>query len=260
MRKIRCDALPQGCSHCTNLNLDCYLTDRVTGRTEVRGYVYQLESEKGAMMVHINDLEKLLEIHGVEVKRWHYPDYATTFPPGVTSDGFGNLVQDPSNKDQWQQAGMVWVKNCRKKIPPHSAFLPWSQWTSRPKNSYLGVSSSDSAPLSSIKGTTLSILGTTIDLTSFDAPDMEEPPPGTPIGSPLYNKSVMAFLQSCLNVNPPLGDVDLPSKQDAFRYAEWYFIMIAPFLPILHKPSFLRLVSRHASSIKPRTLLTTSRS
>ncbi|KAK4233768.1 fungal-specific transcription factor domain-containing protein [Achaetomium macrosporum] len=244
VRKIRCDASPEGCSHCATQNLECYVTDRVTGRTERRGYLQQLEREKGAMLVHIRELEKLLESNGVEVRPWQGPGYNTSYPPGVTFDALGNLVQDPSSKDQWQQVGLVWVKNHRQKPPSStSSYTPWSMLSSRPKDSYLGVSS-DSAPLSNIKGTTLSILGTTIDLTSFDAPDMDEPPPGTPIGSPLYNKSVMAFLQSACKVNPPLDNVELPSKQDAFTYAEWYFLTVFPFLPILHKPTFLHLLTR----------------
>lgn len=243
VRKIRCDALPEGCSHCANQNLDCYVTDRVTGRTERRGYLQQLEREKGAMLVHIRELEKLLESHGVEVRPWQWPGYTTTYPPGVTLDSLGTPVQDPSSRDQWQQVGLVWVKNSRQKSQSGTGgYKPWSLLEPRPSDSHLGVSS-DSAPLSSIKGTTLSILGTTIDITSFDSPDMDEPPPGTPVGSALYNKSVMAFLQSSLNVNPPIGNVDLPARQDAFTYAEWYFLMVSPFLPILHKPSFLQLVS-----------------
>ncbi|SPQ17596.1 47c71b1c-bf47-4f37-96ba-12ec30c024a3 [Thermothielavioides terrestris] len=244
VRKIRCDALPEGCSHCASQNLECYVTDRVTGRTERRGYLQQLEREKGAMLVHIRELEKLLENNGVEVRPWQWPGYTTTYPPGVTSDALGNPVQDPSSKDQWHQVGLVWVKNGGQKGSSNArAYTPWSLPAPRPTDSYLGVSS-DTAPLSSIKGTMLSILGATIDLTSFDAPDMDEPPPGTPIGSPLYNKSVMAFLQSALNVNPPLGNVELPAKKDAFTYAEWYFRMVSPFLPILHKPSFLQLLTR----------------
>lgn len=253
VRKIRCDALPEGCSHCASQNLDCYVTDRVTGRTERRGYLQQLEREKGAMLVHIRELEKLLETNGVEVRPWQWPGYTTTYPPGVTFDALGNPVQEPSSKDQWHQVGLVWVKNGRQRVASEvTSYTPWSLLSSRPRDGYLGVSS-DSAPLSSIKGTMLSILGTTIDLTSFDAPDMDEPPPGTPIGSPLYNKSVMAFLQSALNINPPggLGNVDLPSKQDAFTYAEWYFLMVSPFLPILHKPSFLQLVSPFPSLARP---------
>ncbi|KAK4097422.1 hypothetical protein N658DRAFT_478881 [Parathielavia hyrcaniae] len=246
VRKIRCDALPEGCSHCVTQNLECYVTDRVTGRTERRGYLQQLEREKGAMLVHIRELEKLLENNGVEVRPWQWPGYTTTYPPGVNFDALGNPIQEPASKDQWQQVGLVWAKNGgRPKLSPGSSSAPppWLLPASRLKDSYLGVSA-DSAPLSSIKGTTLSILGTTIDITSFDAPDMDEPPPGTPIGSPLYNKSVMSFFQSCLNVNPPLGNVELPAKQDAFRYAEWYFLMISPFLPILHKPSFFQLLTR----------------
>ncbi|KAK4149845.1 hypothetical protein C8A00DRAFT_37548 [Chaetomidium leptoderma] len=244
VRKIRCDALAEGCSHCANQNLDCYVTDRVTGRTERRGYLQQLEREKGAMLVHIRELEKLLETNGVEVRPWQWPGYTTTYPPGITFDHLGNPAQDPSSKDQWHQVGLVWVKNGRQKPPSNSgADTAWPLLPSRPKDSYLGVSS-DSAPLSSIKGTTLSILGATIDITAYDAPDMDEPPPGAPIGSPLYNKSVMAFLQSSFNVNPHLGNVELPSKKDALQYAEWYFLMIFPFLPMLHKPSFLQLLTR----------------
>lgn len=256
VRKIRCDALPEGCSHCATQNLDCYVTDRVTGRTERRGYLQQLEREKGAMLVHIRELEKLLENNGVEVRPWQWPGYNTTYPPGVNFDHLGNPVQDPSSKDQWQQVGLVWVRNGRQKLSSiSSAYTSVSLPMSRPQDGYLGVSS-DTALLSSIKGTTLSILGATIDITSFDAPDMDEPPPGAPIGSPLYNKSVMAFLQSCLNINPPLNNVELPSRHDALQYAEWYFLMLSPFLPILHKPSFIQLVSRRVSFLSMGLLLT----
>lgn len=242
VRKIRCDALPEGCSHCTNQNLECNVTDRVTGRTERRGYLQQLEREKTAMLGHIRELEKLLDSNGVKVRPWQ--GYGTSYPPGVTLDDMGNQVLDPTPSEQWQQIGSLWVKKTNQK--PHvssSGYTRYPLLESRPTDSYLGVSS-DSALLSSIKGTTLSILGTTIDIASFDAPDIDEPPPGTPAMSPLYNKSVMAFLQSILNVNPPLENVELPSKQDAFTYSEWYFLMISPFLPILHKPSFLQLLTR----------------
>ncbi|KAK3392857.1 hypothetical protein B0H63DRAFT_2463 [Podospora didyma] len=246
VRKIRCDALPEGCSHCKNQNLDCNVTDRVTGRTERRGYLQQLERENAAMLAHIRELEKLLDNNKIEVRPWQWPGYNTTYPPGVSFDAIGNLVADPSSKDQWQMLGSLWVKNAQRQKPSPtstSGFTRYRLLESRPSDSFLGVSS-DSSPLSSIKGTTLSILGTAIDIASFDAPDMDEPTPGTPIGSPLYNKSVMAFLQSALNINPPLGNVDLPSREDAFTYAEWYFLMISPFLPILHKPSFLELLKR----------------
>lgn len=243
VRKIRCDALPEGCSHCTNQSLECYVTDRVTGRAERRGYLQQLEREKNEMSEHIRGLEKLLGAKGVEVRPWEWSPFGSPYATGgVTYDAMGNAGQDASSKDQWSQIGSVWVKNSQGET--QDGFGRYSLLQSRPTESYLGVSS-DNAPLSSIKGTTLSILGTTIDIMSFDAPDMDEPPPGTPVGSPLYNKSVMAFHQSTLNINPALENVELPSRQDAFTYTEWYFLMVHPFLPMLHKPSFLNLVSNH---------------
>ncbi|KAK0732355.1 hypothetical protein B0T21DRAFT_313402 [Apiosordaria backusii] len=240
VRKIRCDALPEGCSHCTNQNLECYVTDRVTGRTERRGYLQQLEREKGAMLAHIRSLEKLLESNGVEVRPWQFPGYNNTYPEGMVFDAMGNPV-----KDQWSQVGLVWVKRGRLKPPSErSSSTRYSLVEARPADSHLGVSS-DKEPLSSIKGTTLSILGTTLDITaSFEGPDMDEPPPGTSFGSPLYNKSVQAFFQTALNIHPAPANVELPSRHDAFTYAEWYFLTLSPFLPILHKPSFLHLLKR----------------
>ncbi|KAF3799061.1 Protein SIP4 [Colletotrichum gloeosporioides] len=229
VRKIRCDALPEGCSHCVNQNLDCFVTDRVTGRTERRGYLQELEREKTDMMNHIRDLEKLLENNGIEVKPWTWAPYGMAYPPpGVTYDHVGNAVEDPAEKDAWTKVGSVWVKNYNFK-PPASRSFPRSSLESRPVHNHIGVGG-DSALLSSIKGTRLSILGTTIDVTSFDAPDMDEPVPDAKISQPLYNKSLQSFLQSCMNINPPVN-IELPSRSDAFTYSEWYFLMIWPFLP-----------------------------
>lgn len=110
-----------------------------------------------------------------------------------------------------------------------------------PGTNYLGVSSGNSR-LSSIKGTALSILGMEIDIADFESPDMDEPDPTT-FHPDLHNKSYQAFLQSALNVNSKITNVELPTRQDASRYVDWYFRTINPFLPILHKPSFMVLVS-----------------
>ncbi|KAJ2979031.1 hypothetical protein NUW58_g7309 [Xylaria curta] len=122
------------------------------------------------------------------------------------------------------------------------AATPHYTVSSRPADAHLGVGI-DQAPLSSIKGTSLSILGSTIDIGSLDVPDMDEPPPSAQ-GSSIYNKSVQALLQSIMNLNQPL-DIKLPPRQDAFTYAEWYFVMIHPFHPVLHKPSFMALLGQH---------------
>ncbi|WXC64977.1 hypothetical protein SNK03_010786 [Fusarium graminearum] len=238
VRKIRCDALPEGCSHCTNQNLECYVTDRVTGRTERRGYMQELEREKSDMLSHIRDLEKLLDNKGVEVKPWEWSPYAQ-YPSGVNFDDMGNPIPDPSTGETWSQVGSAWVKNSSSGSNAGSSPTFPRTLESRPHDNHLGVGF-DSSPLSSIGGTKLSILGMTVDLAKFEA---DEPPIDAKPSAPLYNKSSQSFLQSAMRINPPMH-VDMPSREDAFTYAEWYFMTFSAFLPLLHKPSFMRLLTR----------------
>lgn len=226
------------------------MTDRVSGRTERRGYMQELEREKTDMMNHIRSLEKKLQNNGFDVKPWHSTSFPADPAPNASADNNENDTSESTptpqpetiTKDPWAQpSAPAWTKD----RPATMSMAPNSHHTatSRPADAHLGVGT-DQAPLSSIKGTSLSILGSTIDIGSLDVPDMDEPPPSAQ-GSSLYNKSVQALLQSSMNINQPLM-VKLPPRQDAFTYAEWYFVMIHPFHPVLHKPSFMALVSLNA--------------
>lgn len=250
MRKIRCDGLPDGCTHCTQQNLECYVTDRVTGRTERRGYLKQLEHEKSSLLTHIRDLEKLLDDRGVQVRPWQA---MSACGPGGPFDA----ENDGAVKDQWAQFGSIWIKDYSASQSRSAGGALLGQQLSsslppptvRPIGGHLGVLK-DSAPLSSIHGTQLSILSTTIDITSFDAPDMEGPPAGTSKAAPIYNKSLQSFYNSTAKVNPPI-DAPLPSRDDAFSYSEWFFVMVGAFIPVLHKPSYLQMVNCAAPVPRP---------
>ncbi|KAH8743872.1 hypothetical protein F5883DRAFT_609952 [Diaporthe sp. PMI_573] len=241
VRKIRCDGLPEGCSPCAQQNLECNVTDRVTGRTERRGYLQQLEREKEGMMTRLRDMEKLLEDKGIQVRPWQWtPPYGSSTPLDPDND--------PS-KDQWTQFFSLWVKDASRQ-PERSlnGYSTTQQASSlrtadpRTADARLG-GMAQGAPLCSINGTQLSILGTTIDITSFNAPDVDGPPPGVPNSTPLYNKSLQSFVNSVSKVNPPV-EAHLPSREEAFSYSEWFFVMLGPFMPVLHKPTYLRLLSR----------------
>lgn len=237
VRKIRCDALPDGCTHCTQQNLECYVTDRVTGRTERRGYLAQLEREKSALTTHIQDLEKLLEQKGVQVRQWQPP----------SGFGAGNQFDIESGKDAWTPFRSLWIKDCNGELSGQASAraspTPRSSTGPRPIGTHLGVFK-DNSPLSSINGTQLSILGTTIDITSFDSPDMDGPPAGTSNSTPIYNKSLQSFYNSVARVNPQI-EAPMPSRKDAFSYSEWYFCMVGAFVPVLHKPTYFALVNNH---------------
>jgi len=243
VRKIRCDALPEGCSHCINQNLECFVTDRVSGRTERRGYLQELERQKADLLGRVHHLERLLENNGIQVKSWQWP------PPQRSSSFSSTLVDaaahaaggDGSPGAQWKPFGSLWVKDTSERSTPfRPGYSRSAALESHPVEGHLGVFS-DNAPLSSMKGTQLSVLGTTIDITHFDVPDMDNNPPGKESNGGLYNKSLRAFLRSTTNKNPPI-EMELPPKTDALQYSEWYFLMVFPFVPILHKPSFMTLV------------------
>jgi hypothetical protein len=212
-----------------------------------------LEQGKNNMMNHIRDLEKLLESKGIEVKP--FVDSTDEGPESPPKDASPN----PANEG-FTQVGSLWIKESSPAVGGGSIAtvqngsssnasvgksfyypnFPRSQLQSRPDDTRLGVGW-DSRPLSSINGTRLTIMGATIDTASFDAPDVDEPPPASNGAGPLYNKSVQAFLQSAMGVNPPVH-ADLPARNDAFTYAEWYFLVMSSYIPVLHKPSFMKLV------------------
>lgn len=199
----------------------------------------QLEREKNGMVSHIRELERFLGEKGFEVKPY---SNQLGVPPGAVYD-------HGHSGEGWTQFGSLWIKDrsAEKAGATHNTTFitpnfPRFRLESRPEETSLGVGGWDSHPLSSIRGTKLTIMGTTIDTACFEAPDMDEPPAGMSGGAPLYNKSVQAFLQSAMRVNPPVN-VELPSRDDAFTYAEWYFLIMASYFPVLHKPTFMKLVN-----------------
>lgn len=212
----------------------------MTGRTERRGYLQQLEREKSGLLGHIRDLEKLLEGKGVQTRPWQS---TTTYDPGTTfdSESYGG-----GSKDAWTQFGSLWIRdfNPEQSRPMSTApsgqhsppYMPATGASGRSGSAHLG---------SSMNGTQLSVLGTTIDVTLFDVPDMDGLPPGTPMSTPIYNKSLQAFYNSLGKVNPPI-DAPFPSREEAFSYSEWYFVMVGAFVPLLHKPTYLKLVIPHS--------------
>lgn len=110
-------------------------------------------------------------------------------------------------------------------------------------NNYLGVASGNCF-LSTIRGTSLNVLGMKIDLADYTSADIDEPDPTTTLmNTPLYNKSYHAFVHTAFGAQPKIGKTELPPQEEGRTYAQWYFRVINSYLPILHRPSFFSLVS-----------------
>ncbi|RDL32971.1 Uncharacterized protein BP5553_08410 [Venustampulla echinocandica] len=230
VRKIRCDGLPGGCSPCLQNNSECRTTDRITGRATSRGYVEGIEQQNRDLQQRVRELEQQL------TNRYH-----------DTGPGFGYSQAASTQAPAWGSAASTFTaqpaSSLAKSLSETDLLRPLPAFRAGfPGDNYLGVSEGLSN-LSSIKGTSLSILGMEIDIADFESPDMDEPDPSI-FHPQLYNKSYQALLQSALNINPRLDKVELPAKDQAITYAEWFFRLINPYLPMLHKPSFMAILNR----------------
>lgn len=233
IRKIRCDGLPGGCSPCLQNNTECRTTDRITGRATSRGYVEGLEQQNRDLQLRVQELEQRMARNSGDLKApngYQNANYEYTQAlSSVQRPTYSPTSEYPQSKDaQHQETNMF------RALPTFRAGCTG--------DNYLGVSPGNSN-LSSIKGTALSVLGMEIDIADFHSLDMDEPDPSV-FHPQLYNKSYQAFLQSALNINPRIANVELPSRSEGLMYAEWYFRVINPFLPLLHKRSFIKLASQ----------------
>lgn len=189
-----------------------------------RGYVNSLEQR-------IASLEAQLKAHGIQ------------------GDGQLNTLENVNPNITRQlpdHNGILQLPHASNSVSPFqtNTYESSSFQVERTPDNYLGVSSAASR-LSSIKGTALSIFGMKIDVADFESIDMDEP--NTSGFNPtLYNKSYQAFLQSALNVNDQMEEPPLPPKDEAFQRIEWYFRVINPYIPFLHRPTFMALVRQHS--------------
>lgn len=219
---------------------ECKTTDRITGRAAPRGYVEGLEAQNRAMEQRISELEHRLLQTGADIKpsngyhetssaNYSYGQPSAT--PQAPTWSSNNATYNPQSANALVQPQETNVYRAQQ-ASFRAGFAP---------DNYLGVNPGNSN-LSSIKGTALSILGMEIDIADFDSFDMDEPASST-FNPPLYNKSYQSFLQSALNINPRMDKVALPSREDGMTYAQWYFRVLNPYTPLLHKPSFFKLVN-----------------
>jgi len=251
VRKMRCDDQPSGCTPCMQNQSECKTTDRITGKATVRGYVQSLERQLEELQHRTLELEGRLAALGEDVRpsadcgdsttaplvQWHENQRASNKPSwegnsqslDASSRSAGRLDGDTTNGSK---------SNALDEHPPQ---LPDFR-SGLAGNNYLGVSTGSSL-LSSIRGTSMNVLGIEIDLADYMSADVDEPDPSITGAQPVYNKSYRAFVQTAFGTSLKLGKVELPPRSEGLNYAHVYFRVINPYLPIVHKPSLLATVS-----------------
>ena len=247
VRKMRCDDRPDGCAPCRQNQTECKTTDRITGKATVRGYVESLERKIQELESYNRQLQTRVMSLGGDV---------------ASDSRFMNSSAIP----QWQEKRGAVNKSTAagsNKVLAHgleeslgdacynsedAIHLPDFR-SGLSGNNYVGVSTGNSL-LSSIRGTSMNVLGMEIDLADYASADLDEPDPTRADMQPVYNKSYRACIQTAFGTSPKLSKVEIPPRQEGMEYARIYFTGINPYLPILHQPTFLNTVSAPESFLK----------
>lgn len=188
-----------------------------------------MESENSYLRNHIADLQAQLRELGVEPRA--PPAYTADQPP---SHPWSSSVSD---NQSWPDAPP------KKSASPLQGYAPAgtiikSEFQSLPQfkhfsigDNYLGVAAGDSL-LSHIKGTSLSVLGTEVDITDHMVGEAEYE--DTPMS---YTTLVKIALGGQAVENP-----GLPPYETLKEYAIWYLRSLNPYTMLLDKPMFMELV------------------
>ncbi|KAL8871588.1 MAG: hypothetical protein Q9174_002612 [Haloplaca sp. 1 TL-2023] len=244
---MRCDDSPEGCSPCLQNNSPCKTTDRITGRATVRGYVQNVERRLHILENHCRDLEERLASCGVDITAPdQHGDYssissshATEHHERVSHPQWQGEALQPANGSSYPSTDydaprrLSQVETSVSRLPDFRNGLTG--------DNYLGVSSGNTM-VSSIRGTSLNVLGMEIDLTDYIHNDLDEPDPADYEKKPIYNKSYYAFILTAFSAKPKPQDIGLPPRQEGMKCVEWFFNVVNVYLPVLHRPSFMKLV------------------
>ena len=88
-----------------------------------------------------------------------------------------------------------------------------------------------------MRETALSLLGVNIDLSALDPSE-----PARPSSTTRLDESFGSCLATIFNANPNEPKVELPAQAEGMQYLQYFFKISHPYLPILHRPTFLRMV------------------
>ncbi|KAF2494025.1 hypothetical protein BU16DRAFT_512265 [Lophium mytilinum] len=249
IRKIRCDGRAGGCSPCLQNNTPCKTTDRITGRATTRGHTEALESQVNSLRNHVAELQAQLKELGVEPKP--FSGYNSYTPAAMQSQTlqWAEASSSGNNDQMWSTEQAP----ASASVPPLAPYRPSGDapLTSEGVESkilamlpafksaaigdnYLGISSADSL-LSPIKGTSLSVFGTEIDITDFvdGETDYESSPQS-------YGHFLSVVLGHDQNVEP----LQFPEYHKLNEYATWYLRSLNPYTMALDRASFTQLIWR----------------
>jgi len=222
-RKMRCDTDAIACQPCRLKGLRCYTTDRVTGQARERGELNRTENE----LVYLRDQ--------LAAYKHRYGSLQLLDTNDIVSTGTAPAPA-PSLP------------------PPQVAHAPPVQTLSTvPDSGYVGwPSPGHSEPLYSgpVKGTLVDVMDGTIDIADWPCEMMQD---GDKDEIGRFNLSGTSIINTIAGYQK-IEDPRLPSKEDALKDVHHFIVIMAQYIPIIHRTSFNDLVIKfydQPASLRP---------
>lgn len=218
-RKMKCDTDPIACQPCRLKALRCYTTDRVTGQARERGESNRTENE----LVYLRDQLAAYQHRYGPLQR-------------LDTNGVVSTTAAPSLPPL---------------PPPHAA--PVQTLSSTPDSNYVGWPAPGHAePLYSgpVKGTLVDVMDGTIDIADWPCEMMQD---GDKDEIGRFNLSATSIINTIAGYQK-IEDPRLPSKEDALKDANHFLVIMSQYVPIVHRPSFVDLVTKlyeQPASLRP---------
>lgn len=125
-------------------------------------------------------------------------------------------------------------------VPTPTAYLNHHTRPFEPPDSQLAASCDKNGPhYGPIHGTMVDIFDGEIDIADFHSPDMAESGHNS---GPVYNHSTSSFVRTIGGAQRP-DRPTLPPKEEALKLIENYLKTLNTYVPLLHGPSVMELVS-----------------
>jgi hypothetical protein len=186
-----------------------------------------MESENSYLRAQIADLQSQLKENGIEPRA---PPAYNALPPPIHP-----WSSSPNDTQSWSEGPR---QTSTSPLPGYAPAGTAAKSESLPQfkhgsigDNYLGVAAGDSL-LSHIKGTSLSVFGTEIDITDFMAGETEYE------SSPMSYTTLAKISVGAEHVDAPA----LPPYNELQEYAIWYLRSLNPYTMLVHKSAFMDLV------------------
>lgn len=222
-KKIRCDGIRPCCTQCGNVGFECKTSDKLSRRAFPRGYTESLEDRVRGLEAEVRELKDLLDEKDEKLEML---SKIHSFSP---SSRKSSSSSSPVASEQGNEDLQATKEDCIRIEPPMSA---------DPTTSLPGLSSTAAfiGKKTTLRVTTWPMLIRSSDSFDQKVQDFNRPCPEVRTTNLLQHSQSNSVWPTS-----PKGLSKIPPRLLSDQFINIFFQEWAPLLPVLHRPSFLKI-------------------